>query len=111
MTLRCPLMAMTFALAAGTSLAQPAAAPSRGQALYELHCIGCHTTQMHWRANRRATDWASLRAQVRLWQGNNQLNWSDDDIDEVARFLNERFYRFKRPERPVAVLPPAPATR
>jgi len=108
MTPRHALLALAIAFAAGTASGQP---PSRGQALYELHCIGCHTTQMHWRANRRATDWVSLRAQVRLWQGNSHLHWSDDDIDEVARFLNERFYRFKRPERPVAVLPPAPATR
>lgn len=111
MSVRCALL-LAFAAGAlqtGAAVAQTAAAPSRGQALYELHCIGCHTTQMHWRANRRATDWASLREQVQLWQRNNQLSWGADDIDEVARFLNERFYRFKVPARPIAGI--APTTR
>ena len=38
---------------------------------------------------------------LRRWQGNAGLGWSEDDIDEVARHLNERFYRF--PSGPVVV--------
>jgi mono/diheme cytochrome c family protein len=89
-------------LVAGTAscaaLAQQPA-PSRGELLYENHCGACHTTQMHWRQQRAATDWASLRVLVRRWQGTAQLNWSDDEIDDVARFLNTRFYRYEEPPR------------
>jgi mono/diheme cytochrome c family protein len=75
------------------ALAIAQAAPSsRGQLLYETHCIACHTTQMHWRANRIATDWTRLKALVWRWQAEQQLRWSDADVDEVARHLNERFY-------------------
>jgi mono/diheme cytochrome c family protein len=95
-----PAVACLLALGVGTAVAQPAV-PERGQTLYELHCIGCHTTQMHWRAQRQATDWASLRGQVRLWQGNALLNWKDDDIDAVAHFLNQTIYRFPEPARPI----------
>ena len=49
---------------------------------------------MHWRDQRLATDWASLRAQVRRWQEVGKLGWSDDDIREVVRYLNDRIYRF-----------------
>lgn len=87
-------------LLAGVAVAQPAA-PSRGQALYELHCIGCHGTQMHWRDRRQATDWPSLVGQVRLWQANALLNWSDEDIDAVARHLNATIYRFAQPSLPI----------
>lgn len=71
----------------------PAGPGSRGQMLYNNHCIACHTTQMHWRDKKLVTDWPSLQQQVRRWQGTAQLNWGDDDIDDVARYLNDSFYR------------------
>lgn len=84
-------------LAAPCAFAQPAAVPSaesRGAMLYDTHCITCHTTQMHWREQRLATDWDSLRLQVRRWQGNAGLSWSEEDIDAVAKHLNDTIYRF-----------------
>jgi mono/diheme cytochrome c family protein len=73
-----------------------AAAPSRGELLYTTHCIACHSTQMHWRDQRLATDLGSLKHQVRLWQGRAMLSWTEDDIDEVTRYLDQRIYRFGR---------------
>ena len=67
--------------------------PSRGQLLYTTHCIKCHTTQMHWRQDRGAHDWGSLKGQVRRWQGNAGLGWNEADITEVARHLNDTIYR------------------
>lgn len=74
--------------------AQGTPAPSRGQLLYTTHCIACHTTQMHWREERRAVDWETLKGQVRRWQANAGLQWADSDITEVARHLNETMYRY-----------------
>lgn len=59
--------------------------------------MACHTAQMHWRDKRAAVDWPSLREQVRQWQASAQLNWNDDDIDQVARHLNASFYRYPPP--------------
>jgi mono/diheme cytochrome c family protein len=75
------------------------AEPTRGQLLYDTHCIACHSTQMHWRDKRQATDWASLLAQVRQWQAREGLSWTDADVDAVATYLNDIIYR----------LPAAPA--
>ncbi|MEO8302560.1 MAG: cytochrome c [Betaproteobacteria bacterium] len=77
-------------------LAQSAVRPavSRGALLYETHCIACHDAQVHWREDRLATDWASLSAQVRRWQANTGLQWTDDDIAAVVRYLNTTIYRF-----------------
>ena len=86
-----------------TVAAQPAPSSSRGELLYSTHCIGCHTTQVHWRDHRLATDWASLRVQVLRWQGNTGLAWSDDDVLAVTRYLNDLYYRFPAPGKPVAV--------
>lgn len=86
------------------ALAQASAAQSRGELLYATHCIACHTAQMHWREGKRATDWSSLGAQVRRWQANAMLGWSDEDILEVTRHLNDRYYRFAAPGGPTAAL-------
>lgn len=69
-------------------------AQSRGELLYSTHCIACHTSEMHWRDKKVATDWTSLRLQVRRWQGNAGLGWSEADILEVTRYLNESIYRY-----------------
>jgi len=91
------LTCVLLMLAGAAAQAQPSSAPSRGELLYSTHCIECHNTQMHWRIARRATDWATLREQVRRWQGTAGLGWADGDIDEVARHLNETIYHFAQP--------------
>ena len=75
--------------------------PSRGALLYGNHCVECHDARMHWRDQRLARDWGSLKAQVRRWQGEANLQWSEDEIDAVARHLNDTNYRLT-PARPHA---------
>ncbi len=74
--------------------AQTVPVQSRGELLYTTHCIACHTSELHWRDNRRAFDWNSLNAQVRLWQGNTGLQWSEADIADVVGYLNDRIYHY-----------------
>lgn len=84
-----------FAAAALVLACSPAAvAQSRGELLYTTHCIACHTTQIHWRDARAATNWSSLTFQVRRWQGAVSLGWSERDILDVSRYLNETIYHF-----------------
>ena len=96
--------AIPFTLAWSAALAQQAATPSandaaqtRGQLLYDTHCIKCHTSQIHWRAANAARDWTMLRAQVQRWQAQAGQSWSDDDVDEVVRYLNDTIYHFPAP--------------
>jgi hypothetical protein len=70
------------------------AAPGRGELLYSTHCIACHTTQMHWREKRVARDWPTLIVLVDRWQRNERLNWEPQDVVDVARHLNARYYRY-----------------
>jgi membrane peptidoglycan carboxypeptidase len=69
-------------------------AASGGALLYQTHCIACHDKQIHWRDRKLARDWASLAAQVRRWQANIGLAWTNEEIDEVVRYLNRTIYRF-----------------
>jgi len=70
---------------------------SRGELLYSTHCIACHDTQLHWRERKLATDWTHLKAEVNRWQKTTGLQWRDDDVTEVARYLNTRYYHFPAP--------------
>jgi len=79
------------------NVASAAEAPreaSRGELLYSTHCEGCHNLDVHWRDKRVVTDWASLRLEVRRWQDVAGAGWGNEDIEEVARYLNALFYRF-----------------
>lgn len=95
----CPMAWLTVCLALlpPAATGQTGGTPTRGQLLYEIHCIACHDSQMHWRDQRLASDWPGLVEQVRRWQLRANLHWSDADIVEVARHLNDTIYRFGRP--------------
>lgn len=103
--LRKPIMRPSFLAlvlaAAGPLYAQqaaPAPAPSRGELLYSNHCVECHNVQMHWRTLRLARDWDSLKYQVRRWQGEANLQWTEEDVNAVARHLNDTIYQFPVPQ-------------
>ena len=91
---------LTFALITFLTcslVAAPSAmAQSRGELLYTTHCIACHTTEIHWRDQRSASNWPALKAQVRRWQDAASLAWGDGDILDVSLYLNETIYHFKQ---------------
>lgn len=76
---------------------QPVKDVPRGKLLYSLHCISCHNEQPHWLAHKKVSDWPSLIAQVKLWQGIANLKWNDSDIESVAKHLNTLYYHYPVP--------------
>ena len=64
----------------------------RGSELYSTYCIACHTAQVHWRDKRLVQSWDDLRYQVSRWQKIAGQDWSREDIDDVAAYLNGVFY-------------------
>ena len=82
-----------------TSNAQQEPASTGGALLYQTYCIACHTEQIHWRDRKLAVDWPSLRQQVSRWQANSRLQWTDDQINEVTRYLNGAMYHFPEPQQ------------
>ena len=92
-----PLAMFTAFLAVASALAQGAPTggdETTGRALYNAQCNGCHRAQIHWRDKKIVQDWPSLLREVRRWQQNSGLVWSDDEILAVARHLNATWYRF-----------------
>ena len=76
------------------SLAQPVYSETRGELLYLIHCKSCHTSKVHWREKKLATNWLSLKAQVLRWQSNIGLDWGEDEITDVTHYLNATYYHF-----------------
>jgi mono/diheme cytochrome c family protein len=85
---------MVLVASSSISRSQVTPAQTRGELLYNTHCVECHTTQMHWRNVKQAFDWDSLKFQVRRWQGNAGLAWNETDIADVSRYLNETIYHY-----------------
>jgi mono/diheme cytochrome c family protein len=98
-----PARATAFALAAFLSTAAVATVEplspelQRGRALYDTRCIGCHDRSVHQRESRLAQDFPSLRAQVIRWNANIGGEWRSEEIDQVAAYLNDRYYKFPCP--------------
>jgi mono/diheme cytochrome c family protein len=100
------LAAAALLVAASASVQAQASGPwpARGELLYKTHCIACHTEQMHWRDKKLAYDWATLKAQVARWQNTAKLEWSDADVVDVSRYLNETIYRYPQTSNQVSVV-------
>jgi hypothetical protein len=89
------IMTACLLWAAGNfAYASPGYSQTRGELLYSTHCIACHTEIIHWREKTLATDWQSLETQVRRWQSNLSLSWSEDEITDVTHYLNKAYYHF-----------------
>jgi len=87
MSILCAIYALTYTL--------PVHSETRGKLLYLVNCKTCHTSNVHWRKDKLATDWASLKAQVVRWQSNMELGWGEEEITAVTRYLNATHYHFQ----------------
>jgi mono/diheme cytochrome c family protein len=91
------------ALFAAVSLAIPATGwgaelpdLERGRALYENHCVVCHTSKVHRRVPSLPLHTDDLRFIVTLWTSQQGLRWSRDDIEDVVHYLDRTYYGFEK---------------
>lgn len=78
-----------------TALPVEANEVERGQLLYENHCTACHESSIHIRERRQVDSAVALRSQVVRWTELLELPWTVAEIDDVSRYLDRRFYRFR----------------
>jgi mono/diheme cytochrome c family protein len=86
--------ALLFACAPAS--AQQAPDAERGRALYENHCVACHTSKVHRRFPPSAIDMEALRFIVKVWAEENRLKWGPEEIEDVVQYLDRTHYRFPR---------------
>ena len=71
---------------------------SRGQLLYENHCIVCHESRAHIREKRKSRSVADIEKWVFRWAQHLKLEWSRAEINDVIQYLNQHFYQFPSTE-------------
>jgi cytochrome c5 len=82
-------------LAATTPFGAQAGDAERGKSLHDQQCTRCHDAAMYTRPQSRIRDFAALRERVQQCELAAELMWFEEDVDDVAAYLNEAFYEFK----------------
>lgn len=88
------VMSIAVCLLAATS-SLPAANLDNGKTLVQGNCTKCHDERVYTRPDRRVTTLEGLNQQVGRCEQALGLKWFDDDIDNVAAYLNQTYYHFK----------------
>jgi len=86
------LLALAFAAPAWPQDAR------RGKALYELHCLTCHYERIHDRDPARSLvgSRTQLRAEVARRALLTRQRFTNEDLDDIAEYLNRSHYKLKR---------------
>jgi cytochrome c-type biogenesis protein CcmH/NrfF len=92
------IFAVCILIGTNAALAETIPNEERGGLLYSTHCSTCHNSTIHWREQKLATDWNSLKAEVYRWQRYTKLSWSEQEIIDVTSYLNSHYYNFINPE-------------
>jgi hypothetical protein len=79
-----------------SGMAPPAAAgdADKGKTLHDLHCTRCHDSTMYTRSQRTIENFTALRERVQQCELAAELMWFEEDVDDVAAWLNREFYHF-----------------
>lgn len=70
---------------------------AKGEALVKENCMRCHGPEVYTRSDRLITSLPGLHKQVRRCEQMLGITWFDDEIDNVAEYLNQQYYHFKTP--------------
>jgi mono/diheme cytochrome c family protein len=82
---------LVVAAVAGTAQAGD---PGKGQELHYENCLSCHGTEAYTRADRKIASLDSLITQVNRCNVSLGTGWFDDEVESVANYLNENYYKF-----------------
>jgi mono/diheme cytochrome c family protein len=67
---------------------------SLGKELHQDNCLECHKPELYERADRTVKTLKHLRSQVLFCAVNNDVEWFDEEIDDVTAYLNAFYYLF-----------------
>ncbi|MFB1486198.1 MULTISPECIES: cytochrome c [unclassified Thiocapsa] len=91
------LLGVTTAALLGLGSVAAQAQPSENAGeLYEENCLSCHGSEIYTREGRMVTSIDGLERQVQRCETALGLRWFDEDIKDVAAYLNHHFYSFER---------------
>ncbi len=68
----------------------------KGKKLHAKYCTKCHGSEVYTRKDSFVNSREALYKQVKRCQLNVGAQWLDKDIDNVADYLDQSFYRFAK---------------
>lgn len=66
----------------------------RGVEYTDADCYTCHEASYFKRTDRAATTWPKLKAWVEGCNTNLDVGWFPDEVEDVAAYMNQEFYKF-----------------
>lgn len=67
-----------------------------GKALHDSNCISCHDSAIYTRKDRKVSDFPMLLAQVKRCDANLRSRLPDEEIKQVADYLNQAYYQYDK---------------
>jgi len=64
----------------------------------EADCMSCHNPEDFSPAERKKKTFKQLHASVQACQQANDAEWFDDETEEVAKYLNKKYYKYEEKE-------------
>lgn len=69
---------------------------SRGQMLYDNHCLHCHAKGVHLRATSKVHSLDDLAHEVKKWASIQHMDWGQEELRDVADYMNRKYYKLKK---------------
>jgi mono/diheme cytochrome c family protein len=96
------LLPAAFVMFLAVPAAYAAADSAKGQKLHDQQCIECHksvvgndASKIYTRPNHIIKSRTALNQRVTFCATQINAKWFPEDEDDVAAYLNEKFYKFK----------------
>lgn len=67
-----------------------------GKTLHDANCISCHDAAVYTREDRKIADFPKLVAQVKRCDANLGSRLFDEEIEQVADYLNQAYYKYAK---------------
>lgn len=94
-------LTLAFSLLLGLATTAQAVDLERGKTLHDQNCMTCHAgimggdaNSIYTRENRRIESYDALVRQVGRCKDNLGVAWPEEEVEDVAAYLNHQFYHF-----------------
>ena len=68
---------------------------AEGKRLHDANCTGCHDSSVYTRKDHRVRSLEALKEQVENCTHMAQKEFSEEERQNVVKYLNEQFYKFQ----------------
>lgn len=68
---------------------------AKGKQLHDAGCVSCHGSEVYTRKDRRIKSIEGLIGQVHNCNNNLERRYSDAQLNNLTKYLNETYYKFQ----------------